>query len=88
MTLYENETGFFVPNDRFKYSVGENGGYKLDEHGGIRIVIAAEKPDGVPEANWLPITREDLDLDISLRVYIPDLEKFRDWTPPKAKRLN
>jgi len=85
MTLYENETGFFVPNDRFKYSVGENAGYKLDKDGGIRIVIAAEKPDGVPEENWLPITREDLDLDIVMRLYIPDLEKFKDWTPPKAK---
>jgi hypothetical protein len=87
MTLYENETGFFVPNDRFKYSVGENGGYKLDKDGGIRVVIAAEKPDGIPEENWLPITREDLDLDIVMRLYIPDLEKFKDWTPPKAKRL-
>ena len=87
MTLYENETGFFVPNDRFKYSVGENAGYKLDKDGGIRIVIAAEKPDGVPEENWLPITREDLDLDISLRVYIPDLEKYKSWQPPKAEVL-
>jgi hypothetical protein len=85
MTLYEYDTGFFVPNDRFKYSVGENAGYKLDKDGGIRIVIAAEKPKGVPEENWLPITREDLDLDIVMRLYIPDLEKFKDWTPPKAK---
>jgi hypothetical protein len=85
MTLYENETGFFVPNDRFKYSVGENGGYKLDKDGGIRIVIATEQPDGVPKENWLPITREDMDLDIVMRLYVPDLEKFKTWTPPKAK---
>ena len=85
LTLYDAGNGFFIPNDRFKYSVGENAGFQLDEDGGIRIVIAAEKPDGVPEENWLPITREDLDLDISLRVYIPDLEKFKGWTPPKAK---
>ena len=42
-TLYDNANGFFIPNDRFKYSVGENAGFKLDENGGIRIVIAAEK---------------------------------------------
>jgi hypothetical protein len=39
----------FRPNDRKKYSVGENAGFKLDDKGGIRIVIAAEKPEGVPE---------------------------------------
>jgi len=86
-TLYENETGFFIPNDRFKYSVGENVGFKLDEDGGIRIVIAAEQPEGVPEENWLPINREDMDLDIIMRLYAPDLEKYKSWTPPKAKKL-
>jgi hypothetical protein len=88
MTLYENETGFFVPNDRFKYSVGENAGYKLDKDGGIRIVIAAEKPKGVPEENWLPITREDLDLDIVMRLYIPDLARYANWSPPVARRID
>jgi hypothetical protein len=85
-TLYENETGFFIPNDRFKYSVGENAGFKLDEDGGIRIVIAAEQPEGVPEENWLPINRGDMDLDIIMRLYAPDLEKYKSWTPPKAKK--
>ena len=60
---------------------------KLDKDGGIAIYIAAKKPNGVPEENWLPITREDMDLDISLRVYVPDLEKFKNWTPPRAKKL-
>ena len=75
-TLYENETGFFIPNDGFKYSVGENAGFKLDEDGGIRIVIAAEQPKGVPEENWLPINRADMDLDIIMRLYAPDLERY------------
>ncbi len=35
-------------------SVGENAGMKLDEEGGIEIYVAAEKPKGVPEENWLP----------------------------------
>lgn len=86
-TLYDNERGFFVPNDRFKYSVGENAGYKLNENGGIRIVIADEKPKGVPEENWLPINRGDYDFDIIMRLYSPDLERFANWTPPKAERI-
>jgi len=87
LTLYDNENGFFIPNDRKKYSVGENAGYKLDEDGGIRIVIAAEQPEDVPEENWLPIERRDVGLNVIMRLYAPDLEKFRAWTPPKAKKL-
>ena len=61
-TLYDLENGFLIPNDRFKYIVGENGGMQLNDEGGIEIYIAAEKPAGVPEDNWLPINREDIDL--------------------------
>ena len=57
-TLYDTQNGFFIPNEHKKYSVGENGGMKLNEEGGIEIYIAAEKPKGVPEENWLPIERE------------------------------
>jgi hypothetical protein len=85
LTLYDLEQGFFIPNERKKYSVGENAGMKLNEDGGIEIYIAAEKPEGVPPENWLPIPREDLDLSPQLRVYVPDLQKMKTWTPPKAE---
>ncbi len=88
VTLYDSANGFFLPNDRFKYSVGENAGYRLDAEGGIRIVIAAEQPKGVPEENWLPVNREDLELDVIMRIYAPDLERFATWTPPVARKLN
>ncbi|NDR57051.1 DUF1214 domain-containing protein [Aliiruegeria sabulilitoris] len=87
-TLYDNENGFFIPNDRFKYSVGENAGYKPDADGGIRIVISAEQPAGVPDENWLPINRGDYDIDVTMRLYSPDLERFATWTPPVARKLN
>ena len=86
-TLYDTENGFFIPNDNKKYSVGENGGMKLNEGGGIEIYVAAEKPEGVPEENWLPLNRGDYDMDVILRVYVPDLEEFKAWTPPKAEKL-
>jgi hypothetical protein len=47
--------------------------------------IATEKPKGVPEENWLPINRKDENLDIVLRIYVPDLEKMKTWTAPKAE---
>lgn len=87
VTLYDTDNGFFIPNDRKKYSVGENGGFKLDDDGGIEIYVAAEQPDGVPEENWLPIIRRDEALDLVMRLYAPDLDRFETWTLPVAQRL-
>ena len=87
LTLYDKANGFFIPNDRKKYSVGLNAGHKLNEAGGIEIFVAAEKPDGVPEENWLPINRKDEDIDLVLRVYVPDLERMKTWQAPKAEIL-
>ena len=87
-TLYDLDNGFFIPNERKKYSVGENGGMQLDEDGGIEIYIAAEKPEGVPEDNWLPIERKDEDIGIVMRVYEADLEKMKTWQAPKAEKLS
>jgi len=87
LTLYDSANGFFIPNDRKKYSVGENAGMKLNDDGGIEVYLAAEKPEGVPEENWLPINRKDENLDIILRLYEPDLEKMKSWTPPRAEMV-
>jgi len=86
-TLYDAVKGFFIPNDHKKYSVGENAGRKLNNDGGIEIYIAAEKPAGVPDENWLPINREDLEITITLRIYGPDLEKMKTWKAPNAVKL-
>lgn len=82
------ENGFFILNDRKKYSVGENVGMQLSEDGGIDIYIAAEQPEGVPEENWLPIERKDEDIGIIIRVYEPDLEKMKTWETPMAEKLS
>ena len=88
ITLYDLENGFFIPNDRKKYSVGENAGMKLNEDGGIDIYIASERPEGVPEENWLPIVREDLNLSPTLRIYDPDLEAMKSWKIPVVEKLS
>jgi len=87
LTLYDLQNGFFIPNDRKKYSVGENAGMELNTDGGIEIYVAAEQPKGVPEENWLPITRKNENMDIILRIYVPDLEKIKTWAAPKAEKL-
>ena len=85
--LYDMQNGFFIPNERKKYSVGDNAGIKLDKAGGIEIYIAANKPEGVPDENWLPIDRKDEDLSINLRIYVPDAEKMKTWQAPKAEMI-
>lgn len=87
LTLYDTANGFFIPNDHKKYSVGENAGMKLNKQGGIDIYIAAKKPDSVPDENWLPINRQDEDIDLILRIYGPDLAAMETWLPPKAEIL-
>ena len=83
-TLYDTRNGFFIPNLQNKYSIGENAGFKLNADGGIEIHVATHKPAGVPDENWLPINREDQDLDIILRLYLPDLIKMKTWNKPKV----
>ena len=87
LTLYDSANGFFIPNDSKKYSVGENAGMKLNADGGIDIYVAATKPEGVPAENWLPINRKDERLDVILRMYVPDLEKLKTYTVPKAEMI-
>ena len=87
LTLYDLENGFFIPNDRKKYSVGENSGYKLNANGGIEIVISAKKPKGLAKENWLPINREDMGLNGMFRIYVPDAEKMKTWKLPQFELL-
>jgi hypothetical protein len=60
---------------------------KLNDQGGIEVYIAAQKPDGVPEENWLPINRKDENLDVILRIYMPDFDKYKNWSAPKAEMV-
>ena len=86
ITLYDTENGFFLPNDRKKYSVGENSGMALDEKGGITIYVAAKCPQEVPEENCLPLNRGDYGINLIMRIYAPDLERLKHWEPPKAEK--
>jgi len=85
VTLYDTANGFFIPNEHKKYSVGENAGMQLNADGGIDIYIAAERPDGVPMENWLPINRGDYGLSVILRAYVPDMDRLQDWSAPQAE---
>jgi len=36
----------------------------------------------------LEIERRDEDLNVIMRIYAPDLERFETWTPPKAEQFD
>ncbi|MCH7724053.1 MAG: hypothetical protein IIC76_12095 [Bacteroidetes bacterium] len=40
----------------------------------------------MPIENWLPINRKDEDLDIILRVYVPELDRLDTWKIPSAMK--
>ena len=86
VTLYSKD-GYFIPNDQRKYSVGENSGFKLNKDGGIDIHFAANKPEGVPDENWLPINRAEIDIDAMFRIYAPDAERMKTWKTPRLEML-
>jgi len=85
-TLYDARKGLFIPNDNHKYSVGENGGMKLDESGGLEIHVSPKQPEGVPKENWLPSGGKDEQLDVIMRVYAPDVEAMKTWKAPRAEK--
>ena len=87
LTLYDLTDGFFIPNDRKKYSVGENAGFELNEDGGIEIYVSATRPEGVPVENWLPVNRQDIGVNGMFRIYAPDGERMKTWTTPQFEML-
>ena len=77
VTLYDLADGFFIPDERSKYSVGLNAGFQLDPDGGIVIHVATGQPEG-PADNWLPHPpQRSGTLSLILRVYAPDLAKMQ-----------
>ncbi len=60
---------------------------KLNEDGGIEIYIAAEQPESVPAENWLPTQRRDEELNIQMRLYNPDLDLYKTWSPPQVEMI-
>lgn len=87
LTLYDLKDGFCIPNDRKKYSFGENAGLWLNADGGIEIYVSATNPEGVPEENCLPINREDIGLNGMFRVYAPDVAIMKTWEMPQFQML-
>jgi hypothetical protein len=42
-------------------------------------------PGDVPNENWLPIKRGDMELSLMYRIYVPDAEKMKTWKTPQPE---
>jgi hypothetical protein len=73
-----------VPNTQKKYAVAAyTPGLETAQDGSVSIVMAADQPNGVPDANWLPIPRGPF--NILLRAYGP--EDAETYVPPPMQVL-
>ena len=84
VTVYDSD-GFLTRNAIDRYALGSHSGLKPNEDGEIVITFAAEKPESVPQENWLPIP--DAPFEVTLRMFGPDGDILEgDWSAPPITR--
>lgn len=70
-TAYTPETVELVRNKSHKYEIASyTPGLQYDEDGSLTLYMTQAQPEGVPEANWLPVPAGPF--NIMLRVYGPE----------------
>lgn len=85
LTMYD-DSSHLVPNAIDRYATRPTRpGTQLNDDGGVTFVFSAHRPEGIPEANWLPAPSGRFRL--GLRLYYPDVEAVqRAWAPPPVTR--
>jgi hypothetical protein len=87
VTMYKASDGLLVANPLGRHSTRTSRpGFALGPDGSATIVLAAERPEGVSEANWLPAPADE-PFQLGLRIYYPraDAREGR-WAPPAVTR--
>lgn len=81
VTMYD-ERNLLVANPIERYLIRpDTPGLAFDPDGGLTIHLAADRPDGIPEGNWLPAPRGLF--NVALRTYFPSPAiRDRSWFPP------
>ena len=87
VTMYRTSNSLLVDNPAGHYATRlERPGFVRDPDGGATVVLAAERPEGVAEANWLPAPADE-PFQLGLRLYYPGTEILeRRWFPPPVRR--
>ncbi len=84
LTAYTPDAIELIDNPIDKYVVASyTPDLEMNDDGSLSIYIAESQPEGVPEANWLPVSNDDF--NVMLRIYgVPDNSSVADNTyrPP------
>jgi hypothetical protein len=89
LTAYTPQAIELIPNSINKYEVASYSGAHLNpDDGSLSIYMAAEKPEGVPFENWLPVGKGPF--NVVLRDYgppTPGSVVCDTYTPPPIQKL-
>ena len=85
LTMY-NEAFLLVDNPLNRYIIRQDQpGLTYNPDGSLTLYLQAEKPDGVPEGNWLPAPAGAF--SVALRTYLAqDVILNGTWFPPRIER--
>ena len=83
-----NEVSLLVDNPAHRYIIRPGApGLTYGPDGSLTLYFQAEKPDGAPEANWLPAPAGAF--NVALRTYQPQQAIVNGtWFPPGLVRLS
>jgi hypothetical protein len=62
-----------VPNNLERYNLNNISNLTYEEDGSLKLYIASELPEGVPETNWLP-SQKGKPFVLNHRLYVPKVE--------------
>ena len=79
VVLYDNDTRCMIENPQGKTEVNSRQELVKNDDGSVRLVFSPERPDGVPEANWIQ-TNPEKGFFAYFRWYSPTQAFFdRSW---------
>lgn len=84
--LYKPD-GFLVENPIDRYMLGSRSELAWGDDGSLTLAIQRDRPDDVPESNWLPGPADGPFL-VVMRLYVPTPEiPAGTWQPPGIERI-
>lgn len=86
ITAYNSDNSLLILNPIDRYCINDRSACLYGEDGSLDICVSVEKPDSVPESNWLPVCRGDFHL--FMRIYLPENEALDGtWPAPVLKKM-
>ena len=77
-----------VPNELARYNLNNVSELTYEEDGSLKLYIASELPEGVPESNWLP-SPKGKPFVMNHRLYVPKKEVLSgDYYVPEIQKIN